>query len=210
MDFCGCKNMVLDSLPDSLISIGANCFTGCSNLRCTSLPKNLIAVPGECFNSCTNLALQSLPNNLVNIGRYAFYRCYNITLNCIPDSVTEVGLSAFAHCNNLTTMEISSAVNFYSTSTFEFCTNLTTIIGKCANITRINQAFAANTALSAFVLPNLISVPELHGSAFNKTPIANGTGYIYVPDNLVESFKIHNQWVNYANQIKGIGEYTNT
>ena len=208
--FSGCQNIVLDSLPESLISIGANCFTGCSNLRCTSLPQNLTVVPGECFNSCTNLALQSLPNNLVNIGRYAFYRCSNITLNYIPDSVTEIGLSAFAHCNNLTTMEISSAVNFYSTSTFEFCTNLTTIVGKTANLTRINQAFAANTALSAFVLPNLTSVPELHGSAFNKTPIANGTGYIYVPENLVESFKIHNQWVNYANQIKEIGEYINT
>lgn len=208
--FSGCKNMALDSLPENLISIGNNSFTGCSNLRCISLPDGLTTIPGEAFNSCTNLALQSLPNQLVNIGRYAFYNCMNLVFTHFPNTIKEIDLYSFSRCSNLTTIEIPSGVSNYSTSTFEYCTNLTRIIGRSSTITKINQSFAAGTALEAFVLPNITAVPELHGSAFNKTPIANGTGYIYVPENLVESFKTHNQWVIYANQIKGIGEYINT
>lgn len=208
--FSGCKNMVLDCLPENLISIGNNSFAGCSNLRCISLPDGLTTIPGEAFNSCTNLALQSLPNQLVNIGRYAFYNCTNLVFTNFPNTIKEIELYSFSRCSNLTTIEIPGGVSNYSTSTFEYCTNLTKIIGRSTTLTKVNQSFAAGTALEAFVLPNITAVPELHASAFNRTPIANGTGYIYVPENLVESFKTHNQWIKYANQIKGIGEYINT
>ena len=193
-----------------IAAIGNNSFTGCSNLRCIALPDGLTTIPGEAFNSCTNLALQSLPNQLVKIGRYAFYNCTNLVFTNFPNTVKEIDLYAFSHCSKLTTIDIPDGVSNYSTSTFEYCTNLTQILGRSSTLTKINQSFAAGTALAALVLPNITAVPELHGSAFNKTPIANGTGYIYVPENLVESFKTHNQWIKYANQIKGIGEYVNT
>lgn len=43
--------------------------------------------------------------------------------------------------------------------------------------------------------------------AFNSTPIANGTGYIYVPDALVNDYKKATNWSVYANQIKPLSEY---
>ena len=40
--------------------------------------------------------------------------------------------------------------------------------------------------------------------AFYFTPIEDGTGYIYVPSNLVDSYKSANGWSTYANQIRAI------
>lgn len=39
------------------------------------------------------------------------------------------------------------------------------------------------------------------------TPIANGIGYIYVPDTLVNSYKADTNWAIYANQIKPLSQY---
>ena len=75
------------------------------------------------------------------------------------------------------------------------------------NITSIgNYAFYKCTNLSIFALPNITRVPTLGSDVFTNTPIANGTGYIYVPDDLVESFKSATNWSIYADQIKAISE----
>ena len=49
------------------------------------------------------------------------------------------------------------------------------------------------------------SLNELY--AFYNTPIANGTGYIYVADTLVDSYKTAENWSVYASQIKPLSEY---
>ena len=41
---------------------------------------------------------------------------------------------------------------------------------------------------------------------FANTPIASGEGYVYVPDELVEQYKVATNWTTYANQIKPISE----
>lgn len=51
------------------------------------------------------------------------------------------------------------------------------------------------------------SVPILSNSnAFMLTPIADGTGYIYVLDNLVDSYKNATNWSTYTDKIKPISE----
>ena len=44
-------------------------------------------------------------------------------------------------------------------------------------------------------------------NVFTNTPIANGIGYIYVPANLVESYKTASNWSTYADQIRAIEDY---
>lgn len=75
------------------------------------------------------------------------------------------------------------------------------------NITEIGAtAFRECGNLSAIVIHSNI-VPTLSNSnAFMLTPIADGTGYIYVLDNLVEDYKAATNWSTYANQIKSINE----
>ena len=44
-------------------------------------------------------------------------------------------------------------------------------------------------------------------SAFTNTGIANGIGWIYVPSDLVDSYKSATNWSTYADQIVPINEY---
>ena len=47
-----------------------------------------------------------------------------------------------------------------------------------------------------------------YSGAISSTPIATSTteGFIYVPDDLVESYKTATNWSTYASQIKGLSE----
>ena len=44
-------------------------------------------------------------------------------------------------------------------------------------------------------------------NAFTNTPIASGTGYIYVPASAVDAFKVAKNWATYAAQIRAIEDY---
>ena len=44
--------------------------------------------------------------------------------------------------------------------------------------------------------------------ALRGSKIASGTGYIYVPDNLVDSYKADSNWAALSAKIKGISEYS--
>jgi hypothetical protein len=96
--------------------------------------------------------------------------------------VTSIGANAFRSCANLTAAVFSEATSIGGSAFFE-CANLTTIV------------LSVNSVVS---LSNT--------SAFGNTPIARGTGYIYVPDDLIESYKTATNWTVYAEQIKGLSQ----
>jgi hypothetical protein len=45
-------------------------------------------------------------------------------------------------------------------------------------------------------------------SAFNGTPIASGTGCIYVPAALVNSYKTATNWSSFASKFRALEDYT--
>lgn len=45
-------------------------------------------------------------------------------------------------------------------------------------------------------------------SVLSGTPIAEGTGYVYVPRSLVDSYKTANNWSAYASQFRALEDYT--
>ena len=44
-------------------------------------------------------------------------------------------------------------------------------------------------------------------NAFSDTPIANGTGFVYVPLSLIEDYKTATNWATYAAQFRAIEDY---
>jgi hypothetical protein len=72
------------------------------------------------------------------------------------------------------------------------------------------SAFFFCSALDTLIIrtPKVCTLPELtppyYGYVFWNTPIEAGTGFIYVPDNLVNSYKTATNWCLYASQIKSI------
>lgn len=140
-----------------------------------------------------------------SIDTYAFYSC-SLTSIDFPQ-VTSIGSNAFYYCTKLTSVDIP-LITSVSTSAFYNCRSLTSI--DLPLVTSIgSSAFLSCSKLTALVLRDTTTVCSLaYTNAFNSTPIKNGTGYIYVPDDLVDSYKAATNWSAYAAQIKPLSEYT--
>ena len=67
-------------------------------------------------------------------------------------------------------------------------------------------AFSVCSALSAVVLTGDQVATLASTNVFSSSGISDGTGYVYVQDNLVEQYKVATNWVTYAGQIKGLSE----
>ena len=63
------------------------------------------------------------------------------------------------------------------------------------------------SALTAVIIRSPAVCTMSDSNAFKSTPIASGTGYIYVPAALVDSYKAATNWTKYANQIRAIEDY---
>ena len=86
----------------------------------------------------------------------------------------------------------------------------------CINLAKIdfdvleemkNADFYQCSALTAVIIRSPAVCMMSDSNAFKSTPIASGTGYIYVPAALVDSYKAATNWTKYANQIRAIEDY---
>ena len=50
-------------------------------------------------------------------------------------------------------------------------------------------------------------IPLIRTAGFNTTPIGDGDGHIYVPDNLVNSYKLADNWSSFKDKIKSLSDY---
>ena len=151
----------------------------------------------------TNVTTVDLPKCTSICCIMAFFACTNLTTINLP-KCTYIGGEAFASCKNLTTINLPECTSI-GDSAFSNCTNLTTVnLPKCTYIEC--EAFRNCTNLTTIILSNN-QVAYVDVNVFGMTPIAaNGVGYVYVPDNLVDSYKTATTWSKYANQIKPISE----
>lgn len=66
------------------------------------------------------------------------------------------------------------------------------------------RAFKNFTTLKILEIQCSSVIPLMNTNAFQGTPIEEGTGFIYVPDDLVDSFKTAENWSFYAGQIVAV------
>lgn len=141
--------------------------------------------------------------NIKKITNYSFYNMPLLESVDLPN-VTTVGGNAFMNCYKLHTVnlpKVTSLANYV----FQGCSSIEKI--DLPSLMSIQgSVFTNNTALVALILRgnNICSLGN--GNSFNNSAIANGTGYIYVPDHLVESYKTANNWSTYASQIRPLSE----
>ena len=132
------------------------------------------------FSQCTNLTSVNFPA-LETIGDLSLFQCAFATAQ-FP-TVKTVGKSGFRENENLTTVDLSS-VESLGDYCFYKCSSLTTLIIRSS------------------------SVPTLGSySPFYETPIVGGTGFIYVPSSLIDSYKAASNWSTYAAQFRAIEDY---
>ena len=201
------NNLISLELPEKITKIGSNAFSQCSNLKTIKIPNGITRLESYTFYYCENLQTVELPDSLTYIGTNQFASCSNLEHITIPDKVTAIGDYSFQRCTKLKTIQLPVNLKSIYGSLFRYCENLTELIypGDIGMISNNVMEYCSN--LTKVVFPNNTKVPTLSNkNSFQSTPIASGTGYIYVPDNLVNSFKTATNWSIYANQIKGISE----
>lgn len=98
--------------------------------------------------------------------------------------VAEIGFYAFYYCSALTTADFQVATSINGNA-FYGCSKLTVLILRSETMCTLSNT-----------------------SAFDGTPIKSGTGYIYVPRALVDSYKAATSWSTYANQFRALEDYT--
>ena len=173
--FLGCQALTAIDLPN-VTQVKRNAFEKCKNLQTINLPK-ATGFEGEVF---VNAGIQQADFPLVTtIGDWCFKTTTNLISANLP-LVTALPADAFRN-SSIRTADFAAVTNINRTA-FTDCTSLETLIIRTPSVCVISD----------------ISV------ALRGSKIAAGTGYIYVPDNLVDSYKAATNWVVLANQIKPI------
>ena len=142
-------------------------------------------------------------DRITTVKNRLFSNCTSLTTINLPECTT-LCYQAFMNCTNLVTVDLPKCTTI-EYNAFTSCTSLTTVnLPECTSIG--NTAFAGCTNLTTIILSNNQVVTLRNINAFNNSPIKNGIGYVYVPDNLVDSYKSDTNWSTYANQIKPLSE----
>lgn len=122
------------------------------------------------------------------------------------DIVITIGNQSFGGCPALTEANFLAAE---SIGVYSFANDTALTKANFHAVTRISEgAFYNCPAMTALILRRGTVCALSNRSAFSNTPIEKGTGYIYVPAALVDSYKAATNWSTYANQFRTLEDYT--
>lgn len=119
---------------------------------------------------------------------------------------TGIGPEAFRNCSNLTeaTMAYLYSINERA---FWGCSSLAKAdLGSLAELPE-GQQFYGCSALVTVILRSTVKCMLSNANTFEGTPIASGAGYIYVPSEIIDTYKGDSVWSTYANQFRAIEDY---
>lgn len=157
--------------------------------------------------------------NATSVGYYSF-QMWNATSYNLPKCHL-LGGHTFRYNLSLTEIKLPSIDSVASTSAtksgyFHGCTALKKVdIGSSDkplitsnHVMFYQTCFYYCSALQALILRTPTLIEATLTNNFTNTGIANGTGYIYVPSSLLETYKTANRWADYASQIRAIEDYS--
>lgn len=193
------SNIKKVNLP-SLTSMGIYSFQDCKLLEEADLPL-VTNINNYGFSTCNSLEKLDI-NNLNILKQYALQNCYS--MNDI-DTSEVTGVSSYTFSNS----GIGELI-------LPVCTSLGTYTGQGQRMSTIdltkNISISSNKFNGANGLVHLIlrssTLCSLSATnALTGTPLANKIGWIYVPTDLIDTYKSATNWSTYADQIVDINEY---
>ena len=147
-----------------------------------------------------------LDNSLVTTLRARVCQAATKLVTVNLPNVTSLGAYAFYQCSNLETVTLPKLTTI-STQTWYMCPKLEHAdCGQLGSITA--QTFASCTALKVLILRKTSSICTLtNANGVSGSGIGKGTGYVYVPAALIETYKAATNWSTYAAQFRAIEDY---
>lgn len=157
------------------------------------------------LNAVIDRSIVEIRSDVEKIGDYAFYNCLQLTTADFPVTKS-IGLYAFRGCSQLTTADFPIATSIGNGVLYN-CSKLTT--ADFPAVTSIEMyAFRGCSKLNALALRSQSLCSLSNSNAILGTPISSGTGYIYVPSSLVDTYKSETNWSTYATQFRALEDYT--
>ena len=196
-------------------SIGRDSFQNCTSLREINFPL-LQSVSGQngyggTFQGCSALTTVNAPS-INYIGVYGFEGCVSLeALNC--PLVTEMHSMSLARCTALKYVDVSSVTRLDG-GVFMGDSALERLDFRVLETISMNNTFNGCSSLSELILRCDVLCTLNSTSSFTGTPIAAGTGYIYVPRALLsdtdatKDYRRATNWSNYATQFRALEDYT--
>ena len=170
-------------------------FTEYSNDTITS-------IGNSAFRTCNQLTKINFPNS-TNTGDYAFYDCSKLTDLNFPIA-KNISTQCFRGCSSLVEVTFPEAthVEAYAFYGDKALTKVRLPKVKSFGVSALNGC----TGLTTLIIEQTDAICTLAGNVFANSSVASGTGYVYVPDNLVDTYKSYTNWSAYASQIKPLSE----
>jgi hypothetical protein len=224
--FDDCSKLQSVNIPKIKV-LGNNVFYGCSQLKNINTYLELTEGGISLFATCSRLVGDFVLPKLTFMNNYFFSGCQQIT-SVTAENVTEIGTYVFSNDKNITNISLPKLTKA-NTYAFNGCTSmtnfdfplLTSAGNSCFNncplikvfdfplLSSIGTSCFNNCkALQALILRNQTMCTLANSNAFTNNPISSGTGYIYVPRSLIESYKAGTNWVTYADKFRVIEDYT--
>lgn len=200
----------------------SNMFNSCSNLSSldlsgldTSAVTNMDSTFAECLE-LIDLNLSQLNTSSCTSMINTFHRCNSLTsldLGGLDTTRVTTVYGLLNSCQNLLSADLSgwntsavarAVLSFYNCTKLEYL-NISGWTSE--SIRETDRMFAYDSALKAVAIdsPSVFRLTDT--SAFQASSIRNGgTGFVYVPDNLVDEYKSATNWSTVADQIKPLSE----
>ena len=137
------------------------------------------------------------------IKAYSFWNCHNLKSISLPNA-TRIDGNVFRSCFKLESVNIPSikTIGDHGTPVFYQCNILKKLdLHGCEWIAR-SGLFVECRAVKTLIFRG-DKVCVLSSGSIGRLP---STCLIYVPDNLVEEYKVSTNWTNYADRIKPLSE----
>ena len=181
--------------------IGGQAFAWCNSLSQVDLPM-CSSIGGYAFRECNSLSRVNLPV-CSYISDNAFQYCSSLNQVSLP-VCSYIGGDVFGYCSSLNqvSLPMCSYIFYFA---FQYCDSLSQVsLPVCSSIGA--YAFRGCSSLSIITI-GYSSICSLGDSnAFTETPIASGTGSIYVPASLVDAYKSAANWSYFSSVIFPISE----
>lgn len=157
------------------------------------------------LDSLIDGSITEVTSNAEIVAKYAFFGCENL-ITAKFNRASELAENALYACNKLVDLYIPE-VTYMGNYALDRCTVLPVVDAPKLQTIQ-NASFEYCTSLTAIILRSEKTTTLKNKNAFTGTPIASGTGYIYVPADLVDTYKAATNWSTYADQFRALEDYT--
>lgn len=158
-------------------------------------------------DSIVDGSITTYSSDIQSLRHFAFQYCYNLTSVSLPN-ITSIPNGAFGYCSKLTDCTFPNVEEIVGSSTFSGCILLTKIALPALTSMADMACWAGCNKNLALILSNsVMATCGYAGASYQKTPFNKGNGYIYVPQSLIEDYKVATNWVTFAAKFRAIEDY---